>query len=423
MRIYNLFPLLGGTVKDWRPHLERAAALGFNWIFLNPIQMPGQSGSLYSIKDFFSINPRFLDPNASQTGEEQVKAIIAYGESLGLRFMADLVINHCAYDSPLLQQHPEWFVREGGRVAHPGCDQDGERVEWRDLAEFDQGNSKNAKGLAEYCQRIVDYLMALGFRGLRCDAAYQIPAAFWHTLIRDTRKKYPDAVFTAETLGCSPEQTRQTAGAGFDAIFNSSKWWDFSGDWLMEQYRATCNTVPSISFPESHDTPRLYAEMHGNQDALRQSYLFAGLFSAGVMMPMGYEFGFTRPLHVVNTRVSDWEQTQVDITGFVRHVNKVKSTYPVLAEECQNRVMETDNPAVLVLAKKSRKSRSEALIILNKDPWNWQHFRSNDLYGYLDHPAPLRDVSPEWPMEYLPTPFEFELMPGMGRILVTGQAD
>jgi starch synthase (maltosyl-transferring) len=42
-------------------------------------------------------------------------------------------------------------------------------------------------------------------------------------------------VFVAETLGCSPEETRQTAEAGINAIFNSSKWWDFSSDWLLEQ--------------------------------------------------------------------------------------------------------------------------------------------------------------------------------------------
>ena len=34
---------------------------------------------------------------------------------------------------------------------------------------------------------------------------------------------------------------------------------------------------------------------------------------------------------------------------------------------------------------------------------------------------PQADVSPEWPLEYLPTPFEFELAPGMGRVMVTAE--
>ncbi|HEY5955995.1 MAG TPA: hypothetical protein VIV60_05555, partial [Polyangiaceae bacterium] len=61
MRIYNLFPLLAGKFNAWRPHLERAKAMGFDWIFINPIQLPGASRSLYSIADYFQINPTFVD--------------------------------------------------------------------------------------------------------------------------------------------------------------------------------------------------------------------------------------------------------------------------------------------------------------------------------------------------------------------------
>ena len=57
MRIYNLFPLLAGPFPRWRPHLQRAADMGFNWIFVNPVQRPGKSGSLYSIADYFELNP------------------------------------------------------------------------------------------------------------------------------------------------------------------------------------------------------------------------------------------------------------------------------------------------------------------------------------------------------------------------------
>ncbi len=38
MKIYNLFPRLAGRFDDWTPHLERASPMGFDWIFVNPIQ-------------------------------------------------------------------------------------------------------------------------------------------------------------------------------------------------------------------------------------------------------------------------------------------------------------------------------------------------------------------------------------------------
>lgn len=58
-RIYNLFPLLAGPLPRWRPHMERAAAMGFTWIFVNPFHQAGYSGSLYSVKDYYAIDPRF----------------------------------------------------------------------------------------------------------------------------------------------------------------------------------------------------------------------------------------------------------------------------------------------------------------------------------------------------------------------------
>lgn len=35
-RISNLFPLLVGRVSAWRREIARIAALGFDWIYLNP---------------------------------------------------------------------------------------------------------------------------------------------------------------------------------------------------------------------------------------------------------------------------------------------------------------------------------------------------------------------------------------------------
>ena len=345
MRIYNLFPLLAGPFNTWNTHLVGAAEMGFNWIFVNPIQKLGASGSLYSIADYFALNPA-LCANVKESPEDQVRAMIAEAEGLGLGMMIDLVINHCAYDSELLKKHPEWFVKENGRIANPFCMHDGQKVVWNDLAQFDHHHSSDPEGFYRYCRDIVGYLLDLGFKGFRCDAAYQIPAGFWRRLIGEVKQIQPDAVFVAETLGCSPEQTRQTSQAGFDAVFNSSKWWDFDSPWLMEQYHLTRDVVPSISFAESHDTPRLYAEQHGNLDAVKQRYLFSALFSAGVMMPMGFEFGFTKPLHVVDTKPTDWEQTDVDLTAFIREVNLIKSHYRVIQEESITEIWNSSNPYV-----------------------------------------------------------------------------
>jgi starch synthase (maltosyl-transferring) len=421
MKIYNLFPLLAGPVADWRPHLERAAAMGFDWIFVNPIQKLGRSGSLYSIADYLQINPALVKPRGRKSPQDQVRAMTAEARGLGLRLMIDLVINHCAVDSPLVKDHPDWFERDGKNVANPFCvEADGNKVVWRDLAQLDHRGARSAEGLLRYCGDVVEHLVGLGFTAFRCDAAYQIPGDFWRRLIGRIRAAHPEAIFVAETLGCSPEQTRDTASAGFDWIFNSSKWWDYESPWLLEQHELTRQIAPSIGFPESHDTPRLFAETNGNPEVQKQRYLFTALFSAGVMMPIGYELGFRKRLDVVRTSPRDWEQTDLDLSAYIRRVNAVKDAYPVFQEDGLVQYLHHPNPAVLVLWKGSVRTRNQALLILNKDPNNWQHFHSDDLYRDIQAPPPLADVSPEWPMEHIPTPFTYDLPPAAARVLVAG---
>jgi starch synthase (maltosyl-transferring) len=152
---------------------------------------------------------------------------------------------------------------------------------------------------------------------------------------------------------------------------------------------------------------------------MKQRYLFAALFSAGVMIPMGFEFGFQKPLHVVSTRPADWESPSVDLTGFIRAVNGIKKRYSLFSEESITGVLGYDqNPALMLMWKASAHDDGQALLILNKDARNWQTFKTQDLYEYVQSPPPLVDISPEWPMDHLPSPFEFELQPGMGRVLV-----
>lgn len=421
MKIYNLFPLLAGEFKNWDSHIDRAAAMGFDWIFVNPLQKPGASGSLYSIADYFQINPKFVNARSRKKPETQLRETIRKAEKKhGMRFMIDLVINHCAIDSDIVKKHPEWFLRDShGNVENPYCMEDGRKVVWQDLASFDHEHTSDPKGLYQFFYKIVEHFVSLGFHGFRCDAAYQLPDKLWRRLISDIKKKHPDVVFTAETLGCSADQTKQTAAAGFDYIFNSSKWWDFESPWLLEQYQLTREFTPSISFPESHDTERLYQESNENVNALKQRYLFSAVFSAGVMMPIGYEFGFRKPLHVVNTSPDDWESTDVDLTDFITKVNKFKSEHQVFQEDGPVNVIGYEHSPIFFFWKASNCSTEEALIILNKDPWNKQHFSVDDLYQYVQAKEPLTDLSPEYPLDFIPTPFEFGLNPGMGRVMIT----
>ena len=395
--------------------------MGFDWLFVNPVQRPGASGSIYSIADYFELNSALIEPTDPRSGEDQVRWVLRVARDCGLRPMADLVIDHCAADSGLVTEHPDWIAFDSdGAVIHPSCEQDGNTVVWVDLAQFDHHGTADPEGLYRYCLEVVRHLLGLGFEGFRCDAAYGVPAELWRRLIADTKNDLPDAVFVAETLGCSPWETIATAGAGFDFVFNSAKWWDFRSHWLLEQRKLTGELVASIGFPESHDTPRLADEMNGNPNASKLWYLFTALFSAGCLMPVGFEFGFRRSLHVVSTRPEDWETTSVDLCEFITAVNRLKALQPIFSQESSMLLLPSSNPAVLIMWQGSATLGQEALLFFNTDFWREQYVEVSDLRAFVQSGQPLVDVSLEFRMDYVAVaPFSYQLRPGQGVVLVT----
>ena len=398
--IYNLFPLLAGQLPNWTPHLERARQMEFNWVFVNPFHLAGHSGSLYAIKDYYAIDPRFADPAAGPP-EAQLRRMIERARGLGLRVMMDFVINHTAFDSPLVEQHPAWYRRgSDGKPVHPGT-QDGKKtVTWGDLLEID--NSSDRDGLWSYWIKLAEHYASIGIEGFRCDAAYKVSSQLWQTLISATKRAYPSVQFFAESLGCPHEDTVKLAHSGFDFIFNSSKWWDFTAPWCLKQYQDTAELVPSVSFPESHDTERLAAELNGDQQAVRMRYAFAALFSTGVMMPIGFEYGFHRRLNVVNTRPEDWETPSWDLLDFIRRVNRLKASRRAFNEEGPTEAINVGNPNVVALVKRPKSGAERTLIILNKDTRNPQSFPTHMIGSFLGGASRVDDISPDGSLRHTP---------------------
>jgi starch synthase (maltosyl-transferring) len=392
-RIYNLFPLLAGPFPRWKEHLERARRMEFDWIFINPFHKSGYSGSLYSIADYYQFDPRLVDAGAG-TPEKQFRQMIDYLRSLDLDLIMDFVINHTAFDSPLLEQHPLWYKRgHDGKPIHPTAREDERVITWGDLFEID--NSQDRDGLWSYWIELAEHYASVGIRGFRCDAAYKVPSELWRMLIERVKKAQPDALFFAESLGCPFSETMRLARCGFDFIFNSSKWWDFVAPWCLEQYHKTATLVPSVSFAESHDTTRLAADLQDDREAVKMRYGFAATFSTAVMMPMGFEYGFKRRLNVVNTRPDDWEQPAWDITDYIERVNRCKKSRRVFNSEGAIETIAVDNPQIFAFVKWSPDRRERALVVINKDRFTPQSFRLESLAQLVTGSTQVEDLSPD----------------------------
>jgi starch synthase (maltosyl-transferring) len=381
--IYNLFQRLVGPTTRWAEHARRAREMEFEWLYLNPWQYSGFSGSLYSIKDFHRLNPLFLPAGADPNSLEPLRYALRQIRQMGMKPVMDLVVNHTAKDSPLIQEHPGWYVWENGQVVSPFVVEadDGKVTVWGDLAEIDNRTPHDREGLWKYWAHIVREAIDLGFKGFRCDAAYKVPAELWSYLIREARSIDREVVFFAETLGAPMQDVVGLKSAGFDFFFNSSKWWDFSAEWALVQHETFGRIAPSIAFPETHDTPRMAEESGGREEVQRQRYAFAAAFSAGVMMPVGYEFGFRKQVNVVESMPTDWERRHWDLRAFATRVNRLKLAQPLLHGEGHLRAVGGVHGDTLVLQRTTDDGSAHGWIVINKV---WDEPREMDFTRFVD---------------------------------------
>lgn len=426
VRIYNLFPLLAGSIKEWEGHLDRISDMGFKWIFVNPFHATGASGSLYAVKDYYKLNPLFQG-RSRRKPDTLIANFTSAAEKRGLSVMMDLVINHTGKDSTLTEQHPEWFVHEAdGSLSSPFAVDPADtrkRTVWTDLAAIDFSERPERQQIVEYFGDVVRHYTGLGIRGFRCDAAYKVPQAVWRSIIDAGHRSNNDAVFIAENLGGMMEEVEALRSSGFDYLFNSAKWWDFKEGWLLEQYEKFRGIAPSIAFPETHDTPRLAEDLasQGIKSAAdlerrcRQAYIFSAVFSTGVMIPMGFEYGFRQRLHVVKTRPGDWEKPTFDLSAFIADVNAMKAAVPVLNEEGPQRALKVGDGRIVCLLRRANEGGDWALSLINTDWASKARARIDGLDGDV---AQGREVTPGGKKESWSAGAETTLDPGEIKVFV-----
>jgi starch synthase (maltosyl-transferring) len=372
--IFNLFPRQFRSIEDWSAAIGHAANMGFTWIYVNPFHETGCSGSLYAIRDYYRINSLFLKNGQDPSDWRILARFVEACRGSGLNVMMDLVINHSAFDSVLVETNPLWYKwNEKGELVHPRAidpaNADNVTI-WGDLAEMDNKDSKDRQGLWNYWDKLIGFFQNLGILGFRCDAAYQVSAELWKFLISSAKKRDPRTMFLAETLGCRLDEIDALYGTDFDYLYNSSKYWEFDRPWCLEQHERNKRIAPSISFAESHDTARLAAEFPGTLPVQKSRYLLSALFSEGLLMTMGYEYGAKIKMDVVHGAVIDVEHPQWDLTNWITGVNRLKTKMPVLNEEGTWQALSSYESDILFLEKKSGKNADSLLLCINKNKLN-----------------------------------------------------
>jgi starch synthase (maltosyl-transferring) len=164
-------------------------------------------------------------------------------------------------------------------------------------------------------------------------------------------------------------------------LYNSSKYWEFDRPWCLEQHERNKRIAPSISFAESHDTARLAADFPGTLPVQKSRYLLSALFSEGLLMTMGYEYGAKIKMDVVHGALIDVEHPQWDLTTWITGVNRLKTKTPILCEEGTWKALSSYESDILFLEKKSGRNADPLVLCINKNKLNSRQVSREEFPG------------------------------------------
>ena len=190
--VYEIFPRnfsAQGNFNGITARLDELKDLGVNILWLMPIHPVGEKmkkgtlGSPYAVRDFYAINPDYGT-------EADLKRLVSEAHRRGMRVIIDIVANHTAWDS-VMMQWPEFYKQNTeGKIIPPVPD-------WSDVAGLNYENAKLRDYMATMLKHWID---PAGFDldGFRCDVAYMVPTSFWESTRVELTKLKPDIMMLAE---------------------------------------------------------------------------------------------------------------------------------------------------------------------------------------------------------------------------------
>ena len=189
--VYEVFPRAfspQGNFKGVTAQLDRLEELGVTVLWLMPIhpmgklKAKGTLGSPYAVRDYDAIDPAYGTP-------AEFKQLVAAAHQRKMKVFIDIVANHTAWDSVLIEKHPDWYTHDAtGAIVPPNPD-------WVDVADLDYRNA----ALREYMRGMfVRWLREYGIDGFRCDYASGVPTDFWEAVRPELDRVRPGLAFLAE---------------------------------------------------------------------------------------------------------------------------------------------------------------------------------------------------------------------------------
>jgi predicted glycogen debranching enzyme len=367
---YTLIPP-SGTLRDLTAQIPHIVdRLGCRIIHLLPVcptpttyARMGRFGSPYAALDLTGIDPALVVFDQRTTAVDQFRELTYAAHLKGAQVIIDLAINHTGWGSRLLEEHPEWFLRNAdGTFKSPGA----WGVTWGDLVELEQHHNialweECADAFLTWCRRGVD--------GFRCDAGYMVPKQAWQYITARVRQEFPDTVFLLEGLGGAWSATEALLTEGGMQWAYSELFQNYSprevASYLDHAHVQSRRVGVLVHYSETHDNDRL--AKGGKTWSLLRNQLCALTSTVGAFgFTCGVEWLASEKIDVHECRGLNWG-AQDHIVDELSTMTRLVSDHPCFFDGARLTRLSGDDAQVYLLRRDSADGQDSILVLANLD--------------------------------------------------------
>ena len=415
----NTGKIIQGTLKTSRAGLERAAAEGFDIVYLPPVfpigvtNRKGRNNTLVAGPDDpgspFGIGSELgghdtVDPLLGTM--DDFKALCQRAHELGLEIALDFALQ-CSPDHPWVKAHPNWFRHKpDGSIAFA----ENPPKKYQDIYPIDF--NADMPGIEKEVERIMNLWIEAGVTIFRIDNPHTKPVRFWQDVIAAVTKKHPEILFLAEAF-TRPGMMRALSYVGFTQSHCYFPWRNTKDE--LEEYLPITNGDDgyyqhNTFWPTTPDILTAYVRDNGVAGHCVRAVLAAmgspswGIYNGYELIENKQRPGFEEQIdnEKYEVKVRDWSKAkQYGVAEMLTALNKIRRAHPAALSYHNLTVLPTSDQNILAFARHTPAELTGTgqadtlIVVVNLDGHNAHqsmiHLELGELGLPTDRPLNVRD--------------------------------
>ena len=415
----NTGKIIQGTLKTSMAGLERAAAEGFDIVYLPPVfpigvtNRKGRNNTLVAGPDDpgspFGIGSELgghdtVDPLLGTM--DDFKALCQRAHELGLEIALDFALQ-CSPDHPWVKAHPNWFRHKpDDSIAFA----ENPPKKYQDIYPIDF--NADMPGIEKEVERIMNLWIEAGVTIFRIDNPHTKPVRFWQDVIAAVTKKHPEILFLAEAF-TRPGMMRALSYVGFTQSHCYFPWRNTKDE--LEEYLPVTNGDDgyyqhNTFWPTTPDILTAYVRDNGVAGHCVRAVLAAmgspswGIYNGYELIENKQRPGFEEQIdnEKYEVKVRDWSKAkQYGVAEMLTALNKIRRAHPAALSYHNLTVLPTSDPNILAFARHTPAELTGTgqadtlIVVVNLDGHNAHqsmiHLELSELGLPTDRPLNVRD--------------------------------